>query len=54
MAVQNNSKEMVKFLLRRKAYVNDIDFLGNSPFYYAIKNRNVDIAYVVLLDSFSV
>lgn len=46
LAVQNNNQEMVKFLIRHKAFVNDIDLLGNTPLYYAIKNKNIDIAYV--------
>lgn len=46
VAVQNNSQEMVKFLIRHRAYLSDVDLLGNSPLYYAIKNKNIDIAYV--------
>jgi hypothetical protein len=37
---------MVKLLLAADAFTDAIDFFGNSVLYYAIKARNMDVAWV--------
>jgi ankyrin repeat protein len=46
IAVQKNDIEMVKLLLSFDAFIDAVDFFGNSVLYYAIKARNMEVAWV--------
>ena len=39
----NNNIEAVRSLCRKEAVINCIDYLGNTPIFYAVENDNDDI-----------
>ena len=42
-ACLNNNFNAVKLLCKKDAVINCIDYLGNTPLFYAVENDNADI-----------